>query len=196
LVTHADRAHVGEAAASVGSTVYDGDRLSTEDGGGLRVTATGVTLQLEARSELVLNRSAGVGGSVIGELASGTLVISSRPTSTVLIVARGASIRPAGNAPTIAHVRVVNSKELRISAQRGAVEFSYYGESVVIPEGKAYRVLLDPSEKETAAAFGAEHDNKAPPRRRRPTFLFVAVGLAVAIAVVVVRHELASPDRP
>jgi hypothetical protein len=194
MVTHADRAHVGEAAASVGSTIYEGDRLSTEAGGTLRISVPGATLRLDAQSTLVVGRSAGAGSSVLGELASGTLVFSAGLTANIVIVADDASIRPAGNVSTIAHVRIVNSKELRISAERGAVEFSYHGESKVITEGTAYRVLLDPSEEETAA-LGSEPDTK-PSARHRPTFLFVAIGMAAGIAVTMVIHALESPDRP
>jgi hypothetical protein len=194
MVTHADRAHVGEAAASVGSTIYEGDRLSTEAGGTLRVTVPAATLRLDAQSALVVGRSAGAGSSVLGELASGTLVFSAGPTANIVIVADDASIRPAGNVSTIAHVRIVNSKELRISTERGAVKFSYHGESKVITEGKAYRVLLDPSEKETAA-LGSEQDTK-PSARHWPTFLFVAIGTAAGIAIPLVIHALESPDRP
>src|SRR5690348_10863649 len=76
MVTHAERAHLGEAAASVGSTIYDGDRLSTETGGVLRVSAPSLTLQLGAQSILVLRHDASTAGSVEVELACGTLVFS------------------------------------------------------------------------------------------------------------------------
>jgi hypothetical protein len=151
MVTHAEGAHVGEAAASVGSTIYDGDRLSSEAGGVLRVSALSLTLQLDAQSILVLRHHASTAGSVEAELACGTLVFSAARSDSVSVVAGDALIRPAANTATLAHIRVVNPKELRIYAQRGALEFSYHGESEVIAEGSAYRVLLDPSEKETAA---------------------------------------------
>jgi hypothetical protein len=151
MVTHAERAHLGEAAASVGSTIYDGDRLSTEAGGVLRVSALSLTLRLGAQSILVLRHHASTAGSVQAELACGTLVFSAARSDSVSVVAGDALIRPAANTATLAYIRVVNPKELRIYAQRGALEFSYHGESEVIAEGSAYRVLLDPSEKETAA---------------------------------------------
>ena len=194
IVTQADKAHLGEAAASVGSTVYHGDRLSTEAGGTLRVAAGGVTLQLDSGSSLIVSRSAAPTNDISGELASGTVVFSAAPMLNVTIIAEDAYIRPAANVRTIAHVRVVNHKELRISADRGPVEFSYHGEARIINEGKAYRVLLDPSERESAALGSGQNTNAPtkPPRK----FLFIAIGMAAGITVFAVMHALESPDRP
>jgi hypothetical protein len=178
----------------MGSTVYDGDRLSTEAGGTLRVAAGGVTLQLDSGSSLIVSRSPVPTSNVSGELASGTVVFSAAPMMSVIIIAEDAYIRPAANVRTIAHVRVVNRKELRISADRGPIEFSYHGESKVITEGKAYRVLLDPSEKDSAALGSGQNTNTPtkPPRK----FLFIAIGMAVGITVFAVLQALESADRP
>jgi hypothetical protein len=54
----------------------------------------------------------------------------------------------------------VNRRELRIYAQRGALELSYHDETKGIPEGAAYRVLLDPSEKEAAASASVSATRK------------------------------------
>jgi hypothetical protein len=74
------------------------------------------------------------------------------------------------------------------------LEFSYNGESEVIAEGAAYRVLLDPSEKE-AVALESEPANKRPPMAHHK-FLSVAIGIAAGIAIPVVIHEPESPDKP
>jgi hypothetical protein len=68
--------------------------------------------------------------------------------ANIIVVADDALVRPSTNASAIAHVRVVNARELRIYAQHGSLDFSYHGTSETIPEGSAYKVLLDPSEKE------------------------------------------------
>src|SRR5882762_11081027 len=46
FVVYADRAHVGAAKASVGATVFSGDRLSTEQTGSMRVRAGAARLLL------------------------------------------------------------------------------------------------------------------------------------------------------
>ena len=194
MVTHAERAHVGEAAVSVGSTIYDGDRLSTEAGGVLRINGPSLTLQLDAQSILILRHPASTEGGIEADLACGTLVFSAAENGSVRVVADDALIRPAADAATLAHIRVVNSKQLRIYAERGALEFSYHGESELIAEGLAYRVLLDPSEKE-AAALESEPANKKPAKVHYK-FLFIVIGIAAGIAIPVQIHELESPDKP
>jgi hypothetical protein len=194
-VTHAERAHVGAAAASVGSTIYEGDRLSTEVGGRLRLTGSAVTLQLGAQSSLTVRRSVDPGGNILADLASGTLVFSAAPSAGITVIADGVSVRPVGKASTIAHIGVVSTKELLILARRGSVELSYHGDSQVIPEGKRYRVLLDPSEKEIDAALGSDQD-QSPPARPRRTFLLVAIVITAGITIPFVIHALESPDRP
>jgi hypothetical protein len=194
MVTHAERAHVGEAAASEGSTVFDGDQLSTEAGGALRITGPSLRLQLDAQSILTLRRPADAEDGLEADLASGTLVFSVAQNGSITVVANDALIRPAASAATLAHIRVVNLKELRIYAQRGALEFSYHGESEVIPEGAAYRVLLDPSEKE-AVALESDPSNQKPARMHYK-FLFIVIGIAVGVAIPVVMHDQESPDKP
>ncbi len=194
IVTHAERAHVGEAAASVGSTIYDGDQLSTEAGGVLRISGPALTLQLDAQSILMLRHPATTEDRIEADLACGTLVFSAARNGSISVVANDALIRPAANVATMAHIRVVNLKELRIYAQRGALEFSYHGESEAIAEGAAYRVLLDPSEKE-ATALESEPANKKPAKVHHK-FLLIAIGTAAGIAIPVVIHELESPDKP
>jgi hypothetical protein len=194
IVAHADRAHVGQAAASVGSTIYDGDRLSTEAGGVLRISGPALTLQLDAQSILILRHPADTDDSIQADLACGTLVFSAARNGSISVVANDALIRPAAKVATLAHIRVVNSKELRIYAQRGALEFSYHGESQVIAEGAAYRVLLDPSEKE-AAAWESEPAYKKTANMHYK-FLLIVIGIAAGIAIPVVIHDMESPDKP
>jgi hypothetical protein len=75
MVVHSERAHVGEAAASAGSTIFEGDQLSTEAGGLLRIAIPALTLRLGGQSALVLGHVVDPEG-IVAELASGTLVFS------------------------------------------------------------------------------------------------------------------------
>jgi hypothetical protein len=197
VVTHAERAHVGRAAVSEGSTIYDGDRLSTETAGNLRIASPALTLQLNAQSMLIVQRPAGPEGGVVAEVASGTLIFAAASTGKIVVAANDALIRPAANVPTIAHIRVVNRKELRVYAQRGALEFSYHGENETIAEGAAYRVLLDPSETEVAVASASESDpDKKKPAISHAKFLLLAIGIAAGVAIPLLMREPESPDRP
>jgi hypothetical protein len=185
---------LGLAAASVGSTIYEGDRLSTVDGGAMRISGSGLTLQLDTRSSVTLRRTAPA-GTVQAELGLGTLIFSAAQGSAISVLADDALLRPVGIASTMAHIRVVSPKELRIYAQRGALDFSYHGESAVIPEGSAYRVLLDPSEKDSAEGSKSDHPGKKLAKIPMK-FLLIAIGIAVAVAIPLVSQNSESPDRP
>lgn len=193
VVSHADRAHIGEAPASSGTTVYDGDRLSTEADGVLRLNAGTTALHLAPQTSLTV-RLTDSGQSTQVELAAGMLVFSVANPPAVAVHANNAWIRPASNAPTVAHIRIVNRKELRISAQRGSLQFSYEGESAVIPEGVAYRVLLDPQDNPASPSASGQPDRKS--GKVRKSFLFIAIAAATAVAAILEMPHFESPDHP
>ncbi len=198
MVVEAYRAHLGGGAVSPGATVYDGDHLSTEEGGALRLRCNAALLDLAEKSAALVRHAEDVaqGLEAEAELVQGTLVFSTARAGELEIEAREAHIRPVGNGRTVAQVSVIGPKELHIYARRGAVLFSYRGESKTIAEGESYQVILDPPED------GSDKTQPAQKRRRPPkAFLLVAGGAGAAAAVVIVHEkhehkEIESPDRP
>ena len=90
----------------------------------------------------------------------------------------------------------IGPKELHLYARRGALLFSYRGESKTIAEGESYEVMLDPTED------GSEKKQSAQKSSRPPkAFLLVAGGGGAAAAAVILyeRHkhkDVESPDHP
>jgi hypothetical protein len=125
------------------------------------------------------------------------MTFSTGQAGNIAVLADDASIRPAGHASTIARICVISQKELRIYAQRGALNFSYHGDSWVIQEGEAYRVLLDPSEKEVDAASESGQGKKIP-TKGHAKFVLLGIGMVAGGAIPVMghHHHLESPDRP
>ncbi len=198
VVTHSDRARIGDADASVGTTLYDGDRLSTEAQGSLRITSASLSLHLDPQTALTLHQPAiPHPAATTIDLASGTLIFSTTPSASVAILANGAVLRPAGGSLTIATIKIISGRELHVFAQRGALEFSYRCETEVVEEGKSYGVLLDPSDKEIAyaASLDSDQDRKKPPKRR-PVFLFIMIGVVVGAGIPILLRALESPDSP
>jgi len=197
VVSHAERAHIGTAAVSEGSAVYEGDRLSTEAAGNLRIASPSLTLQLDSQSTLVVQRPAGSEGGVAAEIASGTLIFAAASTGKIVVAADDALIRPAANAPTVARIHVVNRKELRVYAQRGALKFSYHGETETIAEGARCRVLLDPSEREAAVAVASESEQEKKQLIKHHKFLILTIAMIVpGVTIPLLIYDLESPDRP
>ena len=193
VVLHANNAYVGETEASVGTTLFEGDRLTTDADGELGIRSGAMLLQVDAQTNVTLT-ALGTDHTGTGvELASGTLVFSAARGAAVEIRANGTITRPTAGGPTIAHVRVVGPKELRIFARRGAVEFSYGDEREVIAEGSCYRVILDPDDGRTPGAA------KTPAAQAHRAFLLIAIGVGAAAAGLAGWHIFSmdeSPHRP
>ena len=194
VITQASGANLSTAQASAGTTLYDGDHLSTSENGTLRVRSKGASLYLGPQSGITFRSVPATSDSTEADLTQGTATFSALQPGAIEINADQASIRPSSGMPTMAQVTIVGPKELRVYARRGALEFSYKGETEIIPEGADYRVVLDPPEE-----AARDHSNDQPikePGRRRKTFIFILLGAAGAIAFWTAHQALESPDRP
>lgn len=199
FISHADGAYIGEAYASPGSSVYDGDRLSTEADGSLRLTIGTAALHLASQTSLTVHSPASGQGTEVG-LAEGTLVFSLANPPAIAVRANAAWIGCNASFPVAAQITIVSAKELRIRAQRGSLQFTYKGETAVIPEGLAYRVILNPDDPPNASASGPA--NKKPATSGKP-FLLIAIvsaaavaAAAAAFATIIETPNLESPDNP
>jgi hypothetical protein len=194
VVTGANRAHLNNTAVSEGTTVYDGDRCSTEGGGMMLLHGEAVSLDLAEESAVLVRSRVNGEQSMQAEMSRGTLVFRASRAAALEIAVLEALIRPANDVPTIARVTVAGSKELRIYARRGSLQFSYRGDTQTIAEGESYRVILDPPEDATQT-------KEAVKNRRRRVFLLVAIGGGGAgVATFLLenrRHkDVESPDHP
>ena len=197
VVVEAQNAKVGTSETAAGTTVYNGDRLATGDGGVLKLRAEDAMLELaEQSSAVVRNASDGGTGEFEAELVSGAVVLSVGAKASGEIVCSGARMRPAGEARGIVQVRRVNANELIVYAQRGRVQIVYRAESATIEEGKSYRVRLN-SEDGEAEGGGTKEAGKA---RKALLLTILGAGAAAGIALGVEnrgRHKgMESPDRP
>lgn len=196
-VIAADRAHVGQGTADVGTTVFGGDRLSTEMQGSVQVRAGAARLLLLSSSSAIVDDSEGTPSA---KLISGTATFSTGNAHAFTLYASSAAIRPQTDAPTIGQVTYLNEKELIVSAKRGGLIVSVEGETQLISEGTAYRVLLDPQGPEGAGAGGGSKPGPGmggpPLKAGRSRFLIVATVLIGAATVIAVHAALESPARP
>ncbi|MGC0774104.1 MAG: hypothetical protein WB543_14320 [Candidatus Acidiferrum sp.] len=194
IIVLADRASLDSQAASEGTTVFDGDRLSTVAGGRLRLRIGEAFLDLTAESSVVVHHNTTpVARDFEAELLSGAVVLSATAGSAAEIVASSAHVRPAAATRGVVQVGIVGPRELLVFAQLGPAEISYQGESAAIAEGKSYRVLLNASED------GAPGDQSAkkPQKHGKALLLIpVVIGVATGIAVWLNLKGEESPDRP
>jgi hypothetical protein len=192
IIVRADRASLGGHSASEGTSVYDGDRLSTGSGGTLQLRSEGVQVSLANDSCVIVRDDASSRGKGLGaELVTGMVTVSAAPEAAVEIHALGALIRPGVDARVTMQVRILGAKEMIVFARRGSVLFSYREESERILEGKSYRVVLDPPEGGATSGQGAKK-----PNQHGKAFLLIAIGITAAAALPTIWKPLESPDRP
>ena len=192
VVVAADRVHLNTTAVTAGATIYDGDRFSTEAGGSLRVRIGAAMLELAGASVVsVRNRTDSAQGMEV-ELDNGTLVFSSVRAASLNVIARETNIRPVADTRTVARIIVTGRKELRICARRGAVQFSYRGETETLAEGECYRVILDPPKN------SPKENEPIPPGHWPKGFKIVIIGEAAAVVGLGIQEllESESPYRP
>ena len=191
VVVAANRVHLNSAAVSVGATVYDGDRFSTEAGGMLLLRGDAAMLRLGEESLVIVrSRANGMPGTE-AELDKGTVAFTVTRGSSLEIAALEARIRPAAEVRTVGGVRIVGPKELAVDARRASLQFSYRGETETIAGGKSYRVILDPPDD------GPKETKPAPLSQRRKAFLLVVTGAEAGVIAWEIHDELIeSPDRP
>jgi len=192
VVTQSSDAHIGAATLTLGSTIFDGDSLATGKLGAVGIRGSASRLYVPAQSRVMLYSAA---PAAIANLNAGTLVFSATKASAIQIFALDAQICPAADGPTVGQISIAGPKLLEIFARRGALLFSYHGESRPISEGSSIRVVLDPPEDNSANSTRPRKTPKLPDGKPRG-FLFLIIGGTAALTAVAIHEALESPDRP
>jgi hypothetical protein len=200
-IVTAEHARIGDSSAEVGTTVFSGDRLATEREGSVQIRAGAARLLLQSASSAILNDSEGAPSA---KLSLGTATFSTGNSKAFTLFASRAAIRAQSDGPTIGQVTYLNEKELLVVSKRGPLTITVDGETEVIADGAAYRVLLDPPPTMAQGPEGAganKNDKRrgmggAPLHAGRNYFLITAVGVTAVVTGLAVSEALESPSRP
>ncbi len=198
IIVTAERAHLGDAAASPGSSVFGGDRVSTGEKGSLQVRTGAARFYLAAMSSATLTSD---GGVTVATLNAGTAIFSTSTANGIELLAATAHIRPQSDGLTVAQVTLAGPKELVVSSRRGALAITVEDETQIIPEATSYRVLLEPppASPEPQGPRGARTKGSGgglPRKAAQNKFLLVATVVTGAVTIWAVLEALESPDRP
>ena len=200
-IVTAEHARVGDSSAEVGTTLFSGDRVATDPAGSVQIRAGAARLLLQSATSATLNDTEGAPSA---KLYGGTATFSTGNSKAFTLFASRAAIRAQSDAPTIGQVTYLNEKELLVVSKRGPLTITVDGETELIADGAAYRVLLDPPPTMAQGPEGAgahKEDRRrgmsGPPLHAgRNYFLITAVGVTTVVTVVAVLETLESPDRP
>ncbi len=195
-VVYADRAHVGAAQASVGATIFGGDRLTTEQAGGAQVRAGAARLLLSSASSATFLLDS---GSPAATLTMGSATFSTASSKAFALHVASAVIRPNTDEPTIGQVTVLSPKELVVKSTRGSLSIAVEDDVRVIPAGAAYRIVLDSTDAaapQGPRGAGTKGYGGAPIKAAKSRFIWYAIGITALVTVWAVHEALESPDRP
>jgi len=148
IVVFAEHARVGTGPISVGSTVFGGDNVSTESTGTLQIRAGAARLLLANASAATLTRE-DVSPAAILTTGTATFSTANPGLSPCTFATLRFAQTPMNRRSASFRAR---SKEMVVRSTRGALAVTVEGETRVIPEGSAFRVVLDPTPAEVAAA--------------------------------------------
>src|SRR5258705_7434723 len=115
-VVYADRAHFGASVASVGATVFSGDRLSTEQSGSVQVRAGAARLLLSSASSATFSQD---DASPAATLTFGSAIFSTANSNAFALHVASAVIRPNTNQPTIGQV-TLKAKAFELAVEKMA----------------------------------------------------------------------------
>jgi hypothetical protein len=198
LVIQAQQAHLDNASLTVGTSVFSGDTLVTEAGGGLRLKLGASQLYLLADSAATLAQNATVVHAVV---ARGTVGFSSNGSDNIELEIPQGILRAADGQPAYGQVTILSPLEVVISAYRGALVLDNEGELHTIPAGKNYRVTmeLEPAEQQApTASTGGDNPIVQPRkrRRRRLAFYLIFAGAVAGMSYVIWDELSESPYNP
>lgn len=194
-VVFANRARVGEANTSAGATVFGGDRLSTDSVGTVQIRA-GAARFLLANSSVATLAEEESGPSAT--LTTGTATFSTANAKAFALHVASATIRPNTDQPTIGKVTILTAKELVVKSVRGSLQIAVDDDVREIPEGAAYRVVLDPNPPDPQGPRGAGTKGMGGPpiKGARSRFIWYAIAITGGVSVWVAHEAYESADKP
>lgn len=211
MIARSAGAHIGNAPAPEGSSVYSGDYLSTDDDGSVLLRIGTLSLELQGSSGAHIY-SAPYGAVV--ELNRGTVLYTTPGgKENLVIVAADVRVTPDVSLPDFGRVSLDNPCEVSVHSQRGQANVQSGKELRMIEQGKAYKVraenqisyrkYLSPDDKEYHRYHEHEPCAALETVKGRPPiapgqshFMLVAIGVAGGLTTWGVVKALESPDRP
>jgi hypothetical protein len=185
IVTSAQRAAIGHALAVDGTSIYDGDTLSTEATGALRLQFGGSQMVLTGGTVVTIHKTdAGVSATLV----NGSVRFASIPGSPIDVrTLKSVVVRSKGDQPAVGQLTVTGPSSFQIGSTKGALEVSVNGVDHEVDEGAAYNVNVDGADSQ---------NNKAPAAAGTSGGLWIAVAAVAAGTAVAIWLAFRSPSKP
>lgn len=186
VVLQAERARLSASEAANGASIFDGDRLLTDDRGMLRLRVGAAQLYLMEKSGLLLRQTPAGAGAV---LEQGTVVWSAAASDAFELRALDAMIRAKQGQPAVGQVTLLGSNAFVVTSNRGQLEVTLDEETRVIPEGNSYRVEIEPESQ------GPTGGGRSPRRAGRSKFIWIPLLAIGGVTAYFISRAVMSPDK-
>jgi hypothetical protein len=184
VVLQSASARLNTTDAAVGTTIFDGDRMETQEKGALSLRSGQVQLTLSEQSTVWMNHENLV---LTPTLQRGTVTFRTENGEAVEIRADDVRVRPHSPVFTVGQVTLQDCDVL-VTARTQSLEVTAGKETKILEEGKTYRVVRKGA---CGAAQGQPASAIAPNR-----FFLLPIAIAAPITIWAVHEALESPDRP
>jgi hypothetical protein len=195
LVIQAREALLDNSNLAVGTTVYPGDTVQTDEGGTLRLKFGTTQVYLLSSSAATFSERENIIRATVGR---GTVGFSADASSDVELAVFQGILRAENGQAAYGQVTVIGPQYVVITSYRGSLVLDNEGELHTIPSGKSYRVTMDLEAAAQPAPPAPRRDDSGvvPTKRRRLYFELLVLG-AVAIGSGVIWYEVTqSPSLP
>jgi hypothetical protein len=185
-ITQATHSKGAVDPASEGTTIYDGDALSTAADATLLARLGGPQMFLNANSAVVVHS---IANGFAANLSSGTVTANAGRGQTFQLLADGFTVQPLDAPPAIARMTLLNATQIELTSERGTLKVSMGDQTDTVEAGTSYRL-----EVETEADPGPAQNGPAPAGRNR--FKKIAIIILIGATGIAVWRALVSPDKP
>jgi hypothetical protein len=196
LVVQAREAMLDNSTLAVGTTVFPGDTVQTDEGGTLRLKFGTNQLYLLSSSAATFSQNE---NTIRATVARGTVGFSSNASSELELAIPQGILRAARGQAASGQVTITNPQEVVISSYQGALVLDNEGEFHTIPAGKTYRVTMDLEPAAEPARRDQDPNKDAgviPTKRRKLYFELILVGAAAIGTYFIWREVTVSPSLP
>lgn len=183
VVTQSSGGRVNTAATSVGTTIYNGDRLSSGANGALGARLGLVQLLLSGDSAAFVGQE---GPLLTAALQQGTLAFTVESGGTFMVTTADVRIRPQTSALTVGQVTLEECSVV-VTSRSQALEVTAGKETKIVETGQSYRVVLNTG--------CGKHPDQPPVFAAHSRFILIPV-IVGAITIPPIIGAFESPDRP
>ena len=182
VVVAGQKALLGAVYVADGTSLFDGDTVSTQGKGSLRIRLGASQLFLGENSTLTLLRSE---RGVTAKLLGGTARFAGAIGAPIELLVLDARIRGKQDGAA-GQVTMISQDEFQVGATSGALTVDVNGDVRTVDENTAYDATLSPAP-----------DSGLPPgaAKRRSLILWILIGLAAIGTVIAVMHATMSHSR-